>query len=72
MIEGTVGPNGEYLLVGPVRGVAAEVAPLLARLSAFAPDAVGLGVSPDELAGLVEHFVERTAEPLVSLTGTEA
>jgi len=71
VIERTVGPRGELLLLGPVRGVATEVAPLLARLAEFVPDSIGLGISPDELAGLVEHFVERPAEPLVSLTATE-
>jgi len=71
VIEWAVGTSGELLLLAPVRGVAAEVAPLLARLDAFAPDSIGLGISPDELAGLVEHFVDRPAEPLVSLTGTE-
>ena len=71
MIERIVGRDGKLLLLGPVRGVAAEVPPLLARLSGFAPDSIGIGVSPDELSGLVEHFVDRPAEPLVSLTGTE-
>jgi hypothetical protein len=71
VIERTVGTRGDLLLVGPVRGVATEVAPLLARLESFGPDSIGLGISPDELSGLVEHFVDRPAEPLVSLTGTE-
>jgi hypothetical protein len=71
VIDRTVGTRADLLLLGPVRGVSTEVAPLLARLAAFAPDSIGLGISPDELAGLVEHFVDRPAEPLVSLTGTE-
>jgi hypothetical protein len=71
VIERTVGGKGELLLLGPVRGITAEVPPLLARLTTFAPDSIGIGISPDELSGLVEHFVDRPAEPLVSLTGTE-
>jgi hypothetical protein len=71
VIDRTVGPRGELLVLGPVRGVASEVPTLLARLSTFAPDSIGLGISPDELSGLIEHFVDRPAEPLVSLTGTE-
>ena len=72
MIHRVVGLNGECLVVGAVRGVATEVPPLIARLTEFAPASVGLGISPDELDGLVEHFVERPAEPLVTLTRSEA
>ncbi len=71
MIDRTVGTSGDLLVVGAVRGITAEVGPLVARLGAFGPDSIGLGISPDELAGLVEHFVDRPAEPLVSLTATE-
>ena len=71
MIVGTVGPGGEILVVGAVRGLVGEISPLIERLEQFRPASVGLGISPDELAGLVEHFVDRPAEPLVSLTGTE-
>jgi len=44
----------------------------MARLEAFAPQVVGLGISSDELAGLTDHFVGRAAEPLVPLTASEA
>ncbi|MCI4353909.1 MAG: hypothetical protein L3K06_00910 [Thermoplasmata archaeon] len=72
MIESVVGRSRECLLVGAVRGVATEVPPLIARLTEFAPASIGLGISPDELSGLAEHFVERAVEPLVSLTQSEA
>ncbi len=71
MIDRVVGPNKDCLLIGAVRGLAREAPPLLAKLTEFSPTSVGLGISPDELAGLLAHFVERPAEPLVSLTKSE-
>ncbi len=71
MIDGTVRSDGEFLVVGAVRGLASEVTPLMARLEAFQPDVVGLGISFDELTGLTDHFVGRSSEPLVPLTGAE-
>jgi len=59
------------LLIAPVRGLAAEVAPLLAELDRFRPEAVGLGLSAEELRGLVEYFVVASGEPVVPLTPTE-
>lgn len=70
MITSTVGAP-PLLLVGVVRGLAAEVEPLLTEVRAFAPRAIGLGISEEELAGLDEHFVGRAFEPLVPLSGSE-
>lgn len=71
MISSTVGDAPTLLLVGVVRGLVAEVEPLLAEVERFAPKALGLGISEEELAGLKEHFVGRDSEPLVPLSGTE-
>ncbi len=65
-------PGGsELLLLAPVRGLGSEVAPLVEALEAFAPDALGVGISPEELAGFQNYFVDAAVEPLVPLTGTE-
>ena len=71
MIDGTVDNGSRYLVLAPVRGLLGEVAPLLARLDAFAPDAIAVGLSPDEARSLKEHFVGRSCEPLVPLAPTE-
>jgi hypothetical protein len=65
------GPS-DVLLVGPVRGLESEVPELLSALEAFAPQAVGVGLSPEELAGLTQYFVTSEAEPIVPLTANEA
>ena len=70
MITSTLGPS-PLLLVGVVRGLTAEVAPMLEELRRFQPSAVGLGISEEELAGLNEHFVGAAAEPLVPLSSNE-
>lgn len=72
MIRTTIRGPREFLVAGPVRGIAHEVPELLAALDAFVPSAVGLGVSREEMAGLTDHFAGRPAEPLVPLTDTEA
>ena len=72
MIRARIGGGGERLLIAPVRGLAVEVPLLLSELEAFGPDLIGLGLSPDELAALREYFVKAEAEPIVSLTSTEA
>jgi hypothetical protein len=61
----------DLLLAAPVRGLWTEVAPLTAALEAFAPAAVGLGVSAEELRGLVDYFVVADGEPVVPLTSNE-
>jgi hypothetical protein len=63
--------TSDLLLLAPVRGLATEVPPLLAQLTAFAPDAIGAGLSADELASLQQYFVRADAEPIVPLTTNE-
>jgi len=63
--------GGEVWLLGAVRGLAAELAPLSDALATHPPAAVGLGTSPEELKSLVEYFVLAPAEPVVSLTTAE-
>jgi hypothetical protein len=61
----------DVLLLAPVRGLSSEVAPVLRALEEFAPAAVGLGLSVEELRGLEEYFVRHDGEPVVPLTGPE-
>jgi hypothetical protein len=63
--------DGSVLLVAPVRGLSSEVPRVLAALEAYRPDAVGLGLSPEELQGLNDYFVLAEAEPVVPLSPTE-
>lgn len=72
MIDATVRSDGEYLVLGAVRGVVLDAEPLVAKLEGFGPRAVGLGISFEELTGLNDHFVHRAYEPLVPLTRTES
>lgn len=71
MIDASFHSDGEYLVLGAVRGVVQDVEPLVAKVEAFAPRAVGLGLSFEEMTGLNDHFVHRAYEPLVPLTRTE-
>ncbi len=71
MISARVVAGADVLLLAPVRGLVAEVRPVLDGLAAFRPDAVGLGVSAEDLRGFVDYFVLADAEPVVPLTGNE-
>ena len=71
MIVSTVSPRERLLVVGAVRGLADDAARIAGRLDAFAPRAVALALSEEELRGIREYFVEAAAEPLVSLTSNE-
>lgn len=71
MIQATLPRGGGLVVLGAVRGLAAEAAPVVDGLTRFRPTAVAVGVSADELAGLQTHFVGPAAEPLVPLTGSE-
>jgi hypothetical protein len=59
-------------VLGVVRGVVREVAEVRRALTAFRPEAVGIGVSTEELEGFRDQFVGTRTEPLVPLFQTEA
>ena len=72
MIAERLRAPGDLLLVGSVRGLELESPPVLRALEGFAPDAVGVGLSEEELRGLREYFVTSEAEPVVPLTTNES
>jgi hypothetical protein len=61
----------EILLVGAVRGYVPEVPDVVGTLERFGPQAVGVGLSEEELNGLVEYFAGADAEEVVPLTQVE-
>jgi len=61
----------DLLLLAPVRGLSSEVRPLIAALDAFDPAVIGLGLSREELTGLVEYFLVADGDPVVPLTTNE-
>lgn len=61
----------EVLLLAPVRGLVAEVPRVLEAIDRYAPEAVGLGLSAEEMRALTEYFVRSEADPIVPLTSTE-
>jgi hypothetical protein len=63
--------SSEVLLVGSVRGLESESPRVLRALESFAPEAVGVGLSSEELRGLRDYFVTSEAEPVVPLTTNE-
>ncbi len=71
MISATVDAGASILLLGPVRGLVANAVAIPGALDAFEPEAIGAGVAPEELQGLVQYFVEAPAEPVVPLAPTE-
>jgi len=60
------------LLVGSVRGLTDEVAPVQEQLEAFDPGAVAVSLSPEEAETLAQYFVGTPTEPVVPLTASEA
>ena len=72
MISARLSRERPVVLFGPVRGLEGEAFQLVEAIAALAPDAVGLGLSPEEMRGLVTYFVEAEAEPFVPLTGPES
>jgi hypothetical protein len=60
------------LLVGSVRGLADEVAPVQQHLEAFDPGAVAVSLSPEEAETLAQYFVGTPTEPVVPLSASEA
>jgi hypothetical protein len=71
VISARLRDGSEVLLLAPVRGLTAEVPRVLAEVRDFAPEAVGLGLSADEMRALNEYFVVAEADPLVPLTTNE-
>lgn len=71
MITATVDVGASVLLLGPVRGLSTDARAVAEALEAYRPEAVGAGVAAEELKGLVEYFVEASAEPVVPLATTE-
>lgn len=71
MISARFASGHGLLLLAPVRGLVAEVAPLRHALDDFVPESVGVGASAEELRGLVDYFVVPDGEPVVPLTTNE-
>lgn len=59
------------LLVGTVRGLESEGPRVEGELTAFRPETVALGLSPEEVNALQEHFADAEVEPWVPLSGSE-
>jgi hypothetical protein len=73
VISERVPANGPgLLLLAPVRGLVSEVARLIVALEEYGPEVVGLGLSGEEMRGLVDYFVVADAEPIVPLSPMEA
>jgi hypothetical protein len=71
VITARIPGGGNLLLLAPVRGLVSEAPAVVAALERHAADAVGLGISPEELRGFVEYFVHSRADPVVPLTSAE-
>ena len=71
MIAQRLGPEADVLLVGAVRGLLADSYAAIDELERFHPDQLGLGLSPEEMKGLEEYFVDAEAETTVHLIETE-
>jgi hypothetical protein len=71
VITARVASDAELLLLAPVRGLAAEAPRVVEELTSFAPEAVGLGASAEEMQGLTDYFVLSEAEPVVPLSPNE-
>ena len=72
MISARVTAGADVLLLGPVRGLAGDVPLVLTAIREFRPDAIGLGLSSDEMKAFNEYFVLADADPIVPLTTNEA
>lgn len=71
MIVGRKPGPPELLVAGVVRGFVADADLLLRTLSEFRPEALAVGLGPEELTAYTEHFVDARAEPLAPLLPTE-
>ncbi|MGC2289197.1 MAG: hypothetical protein WA688_05000 [Thermoplasmata archaeon] len=72
MIAERLSGRPTILLVGSVRGLADEVAPVQEQLAAFDPGAVAVSLSPEEAETLAQYFVGTPTEPVVPLSASEA
>jgi hypothetical protein len=61
----------ELLLLGVVRGVVAEVAPMIEELRGYHPSRLAIAIGPEELASYSEQFVNGGVEPVAPLLPTE-
>ncbi|MCI4362892.1 MAG: hypothetical protein L3K13_01090 [Thermoplasmata archaeon] len=61
----------ELLLLGVVRGVVAEVAPMLEELHRYHPTRLAIAIGPEELTSYTEQFVNGSTEPVAPLLPTE-
>jgi hypothetical protein len=59
------------LLLGTVRGLESETAQVEEELGSFAPEIVALGLSPEEVRALQDHFSDPGTEPWVPLSPSE-
>lgn len=71
MIRAQVSVDNRFLVIGAVRGLLPEATRVLQELDVFAPDAIGIGLSFEELSGLRQYFVGTASEPVVPLTSNE-
>jgi hypothetical protein len=71
VISARLEPGGTVLLVAPVRGLVREAAEALSAIAEFAPTAIGVGASAEEVQGLFEFFVRSEGDPVVPLTPNE-
>jgi hypothetical protein len=71
VIRAPVASDGRFLLIGAVRGLLPEATRVLQELENFSPQALGIGLSAEELGGLRQYFVGTAAEPVVPLTSNE-
>jgi hypothetical protein len=71
VISEQLAPGNSVLLIAPVRGLASEAEATVAQVAEFRPDAVGFGLSSEELQGLLDYFVAADAEPVVPLSSAE-
>lgn len=61
----------ELLVLGVVRGVVGEVAPMTAELERFRPASLALALGPEELTSYLEQFVGGATDPYAPLLPTE-
>lgn len=71
MIAERLGADPRVLLIGAVRGVVAETYSVIDELERFHPERLGLGLSPEEMKGLLQYLADAEAETTVHLIETE-